>query len=54
MSVLFFLGVGNEFFEVNKDTSDNKKATIVLKDPFDFDELPAQAGQLTFFVEVRN
>ena len=54
MSVLFFLGVGNEFFDVNKDTSDNKKATIVLKDPFDFDELPAQAGQLSFFVEVRN
>ena len=52
MSVFFSLGVGNEFFDVNKDTSDNKKATIVLKDPFDFDELPAQAGQLTFFVEV--
>ena len=52
MSVLFFLGVGNEFFEVNKDTSDNKKATIVLKDSFDFDALPAQAGQLSFFVEV--
>ena len=52
MYVIYFLADGKEFFDVIKDTSDNKKATIVLKDSFDFDELPTQAGQLSFFVEV--
>lgn len=52
--VLFFiLGEGKEFFVVNKDASDNSKATIDLnKDSFDsIDALP-EAGQLSFFVEV--
>ena len=52
--VLFFiLGEGTKFFVVNKDASDNSKATIDLKDSFDsIDALPSEAGQLSFFVEV--
>ena len=47
-----FIGDGIEFFDVNKDANDRRKARIVLNnDAFNIDALPA-SGQISFFVEV--
>ena len=48
-----YVGEGSELFDVMKDENDKSKATIYISESFNFDSLPAEAGQISFFVQVK-